>query len=234
MSVTDLVRGLRPDEYPSSALTIKEQASAVVITDQATYEVACELGLGIKTLRDRAELHHRGGIKKSYDSWKENCAMLKRIDDPLAEAERVIKSRITTWDLEQQRIRDAEETRLMRESAELAEREVQQSALDAIDSGATEDEVDAIIVTAGVALMPVFLPPPVRVAGVSPPRANWSAVVDSKGQLIEAAAKGNVLAFAALEPNHILLNQQARSLKSLLNIPGVRAVNKPITAFGRS
>jgi hypothetical protein len=50
--------------------------------------------------------------------------------------------------------------------------------------------------------------------------------------LAQAVAKGRVPIFALL-PNMTYLNQQARSLKTLFDVPGFRAVNHPTEAVRR-
>lgn len=230
MKVAELVRALPPEQYGDGALTMKAEVAGVVITDHATYQIACEFALGIKELRDKAEAHHRRLISAAHNTHKLACDALRSIDAPLAEAQRTIAARITVWDLEQQRIRNEEESRLMRESAALAEQEIQQSALDAIESGASEEEIDAIVAAPAIA-PPVFVPTPPRVAGVSKPKDKWSAVVDDIRVLAAAVVDGKIPPIA-IQPNSIFLNQMARSLKGLIGIPGVRAVNNPTTAIG--
>ena len=81
--------------------------------------------------------------------------------------------------------------------------------------------------------MPVFVPPavvapPPQAEGVTS-RELWGAEVYDFPALIRAVAEGKVEP-AVLQPNMTTLNGLARTLKSALNIPGVRAVPKRIMA----
>jgi hypothetical protein len=221
-TVADVVRRTPATQYADTSVMLRDKAQAWQITDAASYAIAVELGLGVKELLDAAEAHHRPVIDAAHKTHKAACDALKRITDPLTDAKRFLASKVTVWDL-------AERERVQREerlAIEQAAREQEQAALDAIDTGADEAEVDAIVSAPVVA--PVTMP--VRAAGVSKPRDNWTAQITDLMELVKAVAAGKV-PITALQANTVFLGQQARSLKSLLNYPGVRVVNNPTTAF---
>jgi hypothetical protein len=199
------------------ALTLKDTATAVTITDHATHQAAVELGLGIKALRDEAEAHHRPVIDAAHKAHKAALAALQRIDGPLAEAQRILGAKVTAYQRECQRIEREETARRQREENERAEKEAQQAALDAIDQGASMEEVEAIAVPVP---MPVVAPPAPKVSGISKPTPRYSCEVTDQKLLPEEYKI----------PNQTLLDSLARSLKTLFKVPGCKLV----TTYGAS
>ncbi len=225
--VTDLVRTLPPDEYPSGALTLADQARGMTITDRDSYAAMVELGLGVKALMDQAEAHHRPVIKATDAAHKAACAALNAIVDPLKIAKQIAGAKITAWDLEQQRVAREEQARRDRAEAERAEREAQAAALDAIDAGATIEEVEAIAVPIPMA---VSAPPVQRAAGVSKPIPRYSCELTSLKELAAAVVAGTQPE-TYIMANLPLLNSQARNLKTLFSVPGCRLKTEYGTTF---
>jgi len=64
------------------------------------------------------------------------------------------------------------------------------------------------------------------VAESLPMTDRWSAEITSLAELVDAASRNPKL-LVYVEPSVTMLNKQARLLKGLMRIPGVRAVNKP-------
>jgi len=164
--------------------------------------------------------------KKAYESYQE---ALRLHDDPIKElsgARKVAKQKCIKWDTEQERIRREEERKLQEEARRQAEEEALAMAQQAADSGDV-DLAEAIL----EAPVPV---PPVRIAPTSPPpsrltsgRSMWKAEVVDIMALVKAVAAGTqpITLIMANEP---ALNGLARSLKSGMNVPGVRAVETKV------
>ena len=139
-------------ELKTQALTVIERAKAITITDQRSYDVACALLLGeIKPFRKRWESYwhgtdeNPGPIKLAYKSYKSLLEKYNEADKPAEEAEKTVKAATVVWEQEQDRIKE----RLQREAQEKAEAEERerqlQAAVVAEQSGASEEEVEAII-----------------------------------------------------------------------------------------
>ena len=92
--------------------------------------------------------------------------------------------------------------------------------------GMSKESVQTILEASSTAPTPVAAPTFQRVKGLGH-RENWCAEVTDLWALVKAAAKNKSL-LPLLEANMPALNAQARSLKTALQIPGVRAVNKGV------
>lgn len=226
-------------ELKTQALTVIERAKAITITDQRSYDVACALLLGeIKPFRKRWESYwhgtdeNPGPIKLAYKSYKSLLEKYNEADKPAEEAEKTVKAATVVWEQEQDRIKE----RLQREAQEKAEAEERerqlQAAVVAEQSGASEEEVEAII-SAPLAIVAAPVAPTFqRAVGMSKPRANWKCVVTDLKKLCAAIGKGQV-PLNYVEPNETALNARARADESTMSIPGCIAKNFPI-ASGRT
>lgn len=200
-----------------------DRANAVVIADQKSYNDAVDLTRSIKDLRVAAEQHHRPMIDAAHKAHKAALEGLKRVDAPLESAERIIKSKIAGWDIEQRRLE--RERQLVAEAEEkarqdaLLEKEIEHMEA----AGARVEEVKAVIQQA--ITMPVIAPPPAPVyqkaKGVTTIET-WSAEVYSLIDLVKYVA-ANPQFVGLLQANQTALNAQARSLKQTMQIPGVKA-----------
>lgn len=225
LDVSDLqVRTTTPPhvELERQALDWPQRASAVQIIDQASYDQAIELLRAAKALRTAADVHHRPVIDAAYASHKAALAALKRVDEPLAMAETLIKTKVGIWDREQE-LRRREAERIAREQAERKAAEELEKEIEAIEaSGARPEEVAAVIKEAErtVIVSPMAQPTYRPASGVSV-RAPWSAVAVNMTLMIEWVAK-NPQFSSLLQVNQVALNQLARAQQSNLRIPGVQ------------
>lgn len=134
------------------------------------------------------------------------------------------KGKIQIYDLKQAELRQAaEETerdrlRKIEEDRRLAEAE-------ALEKEGRIEEARALI-EEEVHIPPVTIPIAAE-EKVQSYRDNWSAVVVDRDAFFEAAYHNKSLR-ALWEPNQTGLNQQARSLKTMMQIPGVMVKNDPI------
>lgn len=219
-------------EIKAEALTVVEHAKIVKIVDQETYDGACVLLLHrIKPFRKRW-LSYWAEVKEP--AWAAYQAIQKKFsegDKPLEEAERQVKGEIARWDTEQEKIRQQrqreEEERVRREEEE----ERLRIATMAEESGATEEEVNAIVDTPVTAVAPVVERTYQKASGIAT-RENWKARCIDIKKLCAAVAKGTVPPTYVL-PNDSVLNARAKADRGTLNIPGVVPYNDPIVS-GRS
>ena len=218
-------------ELEQQALTWQERARAVQIATPEAHVTACGFLLAIKELRKKAEEHHRPVIDAAHKAHQQALAALKRIDGPLAEAEGIIKPKISGYETEQKRIGEENRRKHEEEARRQQEELIEAAAQQAEEQGASPEEVQAIIE------QPVIVPPPVSaptfqpVSGVST-SVNWKAEVTDLRALCRAIAEGKAAPTLVL-PNSTALNGMARALKQSLNVPGCRAVAESIVRAGR-
>ena len=214
-------------DLENKSLTWSERARTIKVRDSATYAQACDTLTAVKALRNEAEAHHRPVIDAAHKAHAAACDALRRIDNPLKEAEGILKSGIGTFELEQRRIQEqkAREDREQRERAMLEQRE--REIEDAEKEGASVEEIRAV---ADAPLQPV---PVVRTqptftpqAGVSTAKTYRSVVMSIRK--LAAAVAGGAVPETLVVANEKALNAMARALKGQMNIPGVRVEEIPV------
>ena len=201
------------------ALSVSEQATALVIVDKISYEMGRELLLTVKDLRKQVAETFAPIIEKAHQAHKTAIAQRGKIEEPLIQAEALIKSRIGTFLIAEEAKRKEEERRLHL----IAEQEAENRRL--ADALAAEAEGDFEEAEAILKELPAFVPPPIVPRTVEPGggismREVWSCNVTDLKALVEAVAKGRV-PLMALQANTVFLGQQARSMKGELRYPGV-------------
>ena len=219
------------NEVESKALTIIEQAGAVTITDSETYTKAGffykDLGTMIKEVKDTFDPICDAANKAHKEATSKRAKYL----DPLQNAYKKVKSLMSDYDAEQERIRRIEEDRL-RKIAEEAERKrleaerkaeeerILQAAIDAEAAGDT-NVAEAILEAPVYQPEPEFVPAPVvpksvpKIQGVSY-RTIWSA------EVVDMA----LIPRKYLIPDMVMLNKIASAEKERMSIPGVRACSR--------
>jgi len=231
------------------------QAEAIVVRDQATLDEAASMSRSVAAYIKRVgevldpiceathrawkvALGQRADLLKPADAAKHllgrrMAAYEQEVENRRREAERIAQR-------ERERLEAAERARVLAEQRRLQEEE-DQRALDAAaaaeaagDTVLAERLIAEPVVVEAPAPMPVFVPPPAvtlaapKAEGISF-RDNWSAQVVDLAALVKAVASGSQ-PLALVLPNQVGLNGLARSLKSGLAVPGVRAVNDRIAA----
>lgn len=216
-------------ELETKALTIAEHAKVVRITDESSYVAACALLLdNIKPTRVKWKAYWEPLRESAYKSYKGIMDRMNEGEKPLELAENQVKQEIARWTQEQERIRQAEQRKAQEEAERLEREQREAEALQAIDAGMDEDQVDAMLSAPAVAVAPVLAPTYQKAAGVSM-RDNWRARVIDLRKLCAAVAKGLVAETYVL-PNESALNKRAQAEKFTMNIPGVMAHNEPVVS----
>jgi hypothetical protein len=135
-------------------------------------------------------------------------------------------SDLKRFEREQEELRQ----RLQREAEAKQRQEEEERRLAAATAaeavGLSEQGVQTILTAPDTAPAPVAAPTFNRVKGLGH-RENWCAEVTDFYALVKAVAKDKKL-LPLLEANMPALNAQARSLKTAMQLPGVRAVNKGV------
>ena len=79
-------------ELETKALTLAEQAKALKVTDQPSYELAAERLLAVADLRREIVAHHEPIKRAAHTAWQQVIAAEKRLLDPVADAEAHLQS----------------------------------------------------------------------------------------------------------------------------------------------
>lgn len=219
-------------ELKHEALTIVEQAKLCQIVDQPSYDSAAKLLLdAIIPFRKRWENYWKPLKEAAWSAHKGIMDKFNEGDKPAEAAERTVKAEIRRWDDQQARIQQ-ELQRKAQEEAEAREREERlKAAVLAEQSGATAEEVDAIVESPVAVVAAPVERTYERSAGISG-RDNWKCRVTDVKALCKAIAAGKVPVNYII-PNESVLNARAKADRETLNIPGCVPYNERIIA-GRS
>ena len=117
------------------------QAMALKIETQGDYDRCIGLLDVIKDLKREAHEHHDDVIKKAYAAHKAAVAMLKRIEEPLDDADRILRRKLAKWTDEQAAIEAARlaEERRKEEERRAQELEAMRLELEAKQKAALEE-----------------------------------------------------------------------------------------------
>src|SRR3990172_1282935 len=111
-----MANDLEVQELETKALSLPEQAKLLDVRDNATFEKAGALLLAIKDLRKKINETFDPVIEKAHQAHKATLDAKHKVEAPLAEAERIIKPRISDYAYEQEERRIKEEARLQEEA----------------------------------------------------------------------------------------------------------------------
>ena len=230
-----------PKRLEESALSWPDKAQALQVTDQTSYDTMGEYLAAIVALRDEAEAHHRPMIKAAHAAWQATLDGLKRVDEPLKKAETVLRAKNSEWEREQDRIRE-ENARQLREAEEKRHaEEIEAQIAEAEASGATVNEVAAIIEQAPPP-PPVVAPPTFdRASFLSKPRDNWQATVTNWRSFLQYVVNGKATAdgiahtecLGMIAASTTGLNAFARLIKHSVKVPGLTVTNNQSSSIRR-
>lgn len=229
--------------------TIQNQAAAIAIRSQETYDRTVQLLAVVKSIQDGEEIKEmRTAVDKAHEAHGAALKVWHRFWDPLEKIEKLLKSKILDFDRKkkaeeeakqraleaaEQKKRD-EAARKIREEAEKKAREeaarVQRDrTLTKAEKQATIEDIKASaqvvaeeqIATVQAAPMPTIAPMYDRSAAVSA-RQNWTAEVTDFTKLVLWVAQSPADRIGYLQPNDQALRSAAKAMKSMAKIPGVR------------
>lgn len=207
-----------------AALTWPERAAQLVIVDQQSYTRAAETLKEIAWVEKQITDHHGPMKKAAKEAHNQAVAAEKRFLDPLMKAKDIIRGAISKWTSEQERIRREAEAKAREEARRKEEDERLAKAAAAEAEGRPEAEVTKILETPVPIAPVVAMPTYNKVEGVSM-RETWHAEVIDIKVLCQAVVEGQA-PLEAVQANMPLLNSMARTSKSELSIPGVKAVKE--------
>ena len=220
-----MVADTQIDIVRAEAMDWPTKARALVVSDAPSYTGAAALLQGIKALRKQIADVFDPHITRAHQAHKALVKEKADAEAPLTEAETTIKGRLKTYDDAQEKIR-AEAQRVADAAALKVEQDkvLAQAAAMEIEAAATGDtqlqaDAEALI------SQPVYIAP-AQVAKATPVisgisyATTYSARVVDKLKLIQFVA-ANPQFVGLVDANQVALNQQARSLKTAMQIPGV-------------
>ena len=221
--MTDAMLEQRSLALEQKGLSLVDNAKDLTIVSTPTYEAACAMLLDAKAGLKACDEAFDGDIARWHDGHKQALANKSKYAAPFRTIETILKPKISSYHHAQEQTR-LEQQRALQEQAQLQE---------AVDAEARGDQRGADDALNGRGVVSVTLPPATpKVNGVSM-RENWTCEITDLLELVKAVANGKV-PLAAISPNEAFLRGQARALKQELRYPGVRVVNIPNVAAGRS
>src|SRR5262249_44724932 len=116
-------------DLETRALTLADQAKALKIVDQQSYQTAVERLLAVADLRREIVAHHEPIKRAAHIAWQQIIAAEKRLLDPVTDAERIYKTGISNYETQQRRLeaeaRAIAEAAARRAAAEAREHEIE-------------------------------------------------------------------------------------------------------------
>ena len=222
--LTELELQVRPSIAP-----LEEEARAIRVVDQATYDQACEVAKRAVEARKTIKSRIEPGKTAAHAAWKEWMALENEMLELVTGAERIAKGKIAAWNTEQERLRRAEEARLAEEARKQEEEDKLQAATAAEADGASEEEVEAILEEPAPQTTMVAPPTYRKSTGVST-RETWKAEVTHLPSLIKFVA-ANPRYANLLKVNTAALNALAVAQKQMFLIPGAKAIRSTNVAI---
>ena len=205
----------------NEALVVAENGMKLTVTDQPSYDLAAKSVKKIREIRKNIAEVYDPIQKRERETAKATREERRKYEDPLALAEKHASGEIARFDQEQEDLRMEAQRKIEEEARQADEERRLQEAQAAEENGAKPAVVNRILEQESVAPVPKAAPTYQKASGVGI-RKSWSAEVTDMRALAEAVAKGKV-SVLAIQANQTFLNQQARSMKDTLQIPGVRA-----------
>lgn len=198
-------------------------AGEIVVKDAATYQMAGETWKSLTALEKKIKAYWEEDVSSALKLHRSLVAKRDAMLGPVGERKNALRLDMKTFEDEQERIRRIEQARLEEEARKAAEEAALAQAV-ALEQNGHKAAAEAVIAVPVVAPA-VYVPKTTPTGFGNATRRVWGAEVTDLMALVKAVAAGTV-PIQAIEANSVFLNQQARALKSALQYPGVRAVEK--------
>jgi hypothetical protein len=181
-----------------------DRARAVQIESALHYAEVADMLLGIKALREEVETVIGPVVRDAHAAHKSAVALKKVADDPLNEAERILKDRMVDY-----RRRQDERDEVVRKGLEAEAKKV---------AKAQGLEAPAVIIASSVP----------DVQGIST-SAKWNVEVVDEAAVIKAAVRNTSLR-PLLKVDKVALRRHVHAMKGQVRIPGVRVMRSETIA----
>lgn len=208
---------VEPNEVKERALTIIEQANAIIIRDSEEYKSAGELWKAIKGLKEQVNETFKPIIEKAHAAHREALAQKAKIFDPLDAASRTVKTVMERYDRDQESLRLLEEKRLREEARKAEEERLLMEAI-AAEAAGEKEEAKAIMEE------PVYVPP--IIVPKATPKLNGGPVYRTIWKF--RIKDMNAIPRQYMIPNEVAIGGVVRSLKNQANIPGIEVYEERV------
>jgi hypothetical protein len=200
------------------------------IDGQEQYDTAVDIRTELANFLKEAEASFKAIKDPVWQEHKKICKHETDVCEPVREKMRRINNALIAFDREQEQKR-IELQRRMQEEANRQEAERRlAAAANAEAQGMDEETVSAVLEQDNAPI--VHAAPTYEKSKAVTYRDNYSATVTDLQLLVKYIAKNPTL-INLIQINQPALNTYARSLKSQLNLPGVRVVNNRVVSTGR-
>jgi len=202
-------------------LSLSQSVIQIIVTDVETMKKANDYLVNIKTLRKEIAETFNPIIEKAHLTHKEAVAQKKRHEEPLKEAEQILKLRVSNY-LEKLEKKRREMERLLKEEEERIEREKEENlkkAQEAIESGDTKTATE-LVEKAETALPTVEVPREEPLPDETQIRKLWKWKVVDK----------DAIPREFLKPDNVEISAVVRSLKENTRIPGIKVYQESSVA----
>lgn len=211
----------------TEATGMMQWANGLTVATKADADTAM-LKLGeIKGIRAKWVAYWKPLKEAANTAWKGIVEKEKEGTDVVDQAERVVKSKVLAWQLEQQRIAAEEQRRLQAEADEKARKERERLEKEAARLKTPEKQAERLEQAAAVVAPTVTVQAPVASASGTSTRKVYKAVILDKSALIRAAVPGSV-AESMLAFDQKAADAFARATKGASNIPGIKFVAEDV------
>lgn len=211
-------------QIEQSIATVEQQYSNYAIATQEDYAKAAAAVKEIKDRKKQIVDFFADSKAKAHAAWKAITTQEKSFTDQLDAVERTIKSKMSTYAMEQERIRREAEAKARREAEEKARKEQERLMAEAAkaeqsgDTAKAEETFQQAMQTQPAPVQPVDIPKPTA-QGAST-RKTWLVESVDKATFIAAAAKdSNLLQFISIDEG--ALKRAIINAKGEINLPGV-------------
>jgi len=188
---------------------ISQQAMAMTVTDIVSYQEAGRVLLAFKEMDKNIKKYFKDLKETAYIAWKAVCNRENEELAKLSPGLNYLNKAMTSYKMEEDRKRRAEEERLRKEAVKREEEERLDAAIQAEKEG--EPEVAEAILSESV-----YVPPPI--VETQAPKINGLATVTTWKWRITNEA---LIPRSYLMPDEVRINGVVKSLKSDCNIPGI-------------
>ena len=206
------------------AVATLETSQNVTVTDATSLDTANEILRGIKKVRKEVKGVYRPILDRMNAQKNETMAEYKKYDEPLKEAEGVIKTAVGGYLDAQERIRQAAEHKAEAERKKLEDERLAEAKL--LEDIGDTDAAAALVETPVEVTAPVPAAP--KSHGISSSK-RWSANVTDLMALVKAVAAGEA-PLRYLKADQVRLNGIAADEKERFSVPGVEAVSKTVVS----
>jgi hypothetical protein len=219
------------DQFEQKTGTLVQQAKALKIVDQASYDLAADRLLGVAALRREIVEHHAPMKQKTHAAWQEVLAAEKKLLRPVEDAEALYRVAIAAYDIDQRRLEREARERAEAEARRVAEEQREHEVEQAEAQGADAEEVAAIC-NAPLMVEPPRIEPTFQPARGVSVAATWKGEVTSLELLVKAIAAGRAN-ISLVQANEVAINQLARATRGTLQVPGIRFFSQSNVRAGR-